>query len=225
MQMSVRNKAILVVVLILTIDQLLKIWIKTHFAIGDEMNVFGNWFVLHFTENPGMAFGMRFWGIWGKIFLSIFRIIAIIAIGWYLNKLITQKVKTGLIIGMSLILAGAIGNILDSAFYGFIFDSGTIYSNQIREWITYPGVSTLDFGGYAGFLQGCVVDMLYFPLIDTVLPSWIPIWGGEHFVFFRPVFNIADSSITTGVIYLLLFHRNTLFGEKKKAHTAPIEEN
>ncbi|KAB2870936.1 MAG: lipoprotein signal peptidase [Bacteroidales bacterium] len=214
MQLSLRNKSILVIVLILVIDQIFKIWIKTNFAIGDEMRIFGDWFILHFTENPGMAFGMKFWGIWGKILLGIFRIVAIIGIAWYLHKLVYQNTKTGIVIGVSLILAGAIGNIIDSAFYGFLFDSGTTYNTQINQWVSYHGVSSLNFGGYAGFLKGCVVDMLYFPVVDTTLPTWLPIWGGERFVFFRPVFNIADSAITSGVFYLLLFHRKTLFTEK-----------
>ena len=216
MQMSLRIKSILVILLILIIDQIFKIWIKTNFAIGDEMRIFGNWFILHFTENPGMAFGMKFWGIWGKILLGLFRIIAIVAIAWYLHKLVYQKAKTGIVIGVSLILAGAIGNMIDSAFYGFIFNSGTIYNNQLDQWVSYPGISLLNFEGYAGFLKGCVVDMLYFPVVDTMLPSWVPFWGGQTFVFFRPVFNIADSAITTGVFYLLIFHRHTLFGDKNK---------
>lgn len=178
------------------------------------MRIFGDWFILHFTENPGMAFGMKFWGIWGKILLGIFRIVAIVGIAWYLHKLVYQNTKTGIVIGVSLILAGAIGNIIDSAFYGFLFDSGTTYNSQINQWVSYHGVSNLNFGGYAGFLKGCVVDMLYFPVVDTTLPTWLPIWGGERFVFFRPVFNIADSAITSGVFYLLIFHRKTLFTEK-----------
>lgn len=214
MQLSLRNKSILVILLILVIDQIFKIWIKTNFAIGDEMRIFGDWFILHFTENPGMAFGMKFWGIWGKILLGIFRIVAIVGIAWYLHKLVYQNTKTGIVIGVSLILAGAIGNIIDSAFYGFLFDSGTTYNSQINQWVSYHGVSNLNFGGYAGFLKGCVVDMLYFPVVDTTLPTWLPIWGGERFVFFRPVFNIADSAITSGVFYLLIFHRKTLFTEK-----------
>ncbi|MGE0078450.1 MAG: lipoprotein signal peptidase, partial [Bacteroidales bacterium] len=185
MQMSIRSKSILVILLILIVDQILKIYIKTNFAIGDEVRVLGNWFVLHFTENPGMAFGMKFWGIWGKILLGLFRLAAIIAIAWYIHKLILRNTKTGIVIGVSLILAGAIGNLIDSAFYGFLFDSGTTYNNQINQWMSYPGISNLNFAGYAGFLKGCVVDMLYFPVVDTVLPSWVPVWGGEHFVFFR----------------------------------------
>lgn len=215
MSLNKKHLALLLILVILIIDQSLKIWVKTNFAIGDELKVLGNWFILHFTENPGMAFGITFWGIWGKIALSLFRIVAIVAIGWYLNHLIKQNVKTGIVVGLSLILAGAIGNIIDSAFYGYLFDSGTTYSAQFNQWVSYYGVSKLNFEGYAGFLQGCVVDMFYFPIIDTVLPNWIPFVGGEHFVFFRPVFNIADSAITTGVIYLLLFHRNTLFGHQK----------
>lgn len=214
--MSLRTKSILLILFVLLVDQLFKIWIKTNFALGDEVRVFGDWFILHFTENPGMAFGMKFWGIGGKILLGVFRIVAIVAIAWYLHKLVYQSAKTGIVIGVSLILAGAIGNIIDSALYGYLFNSGTVYDSQFGLWVSYPGVSDLNFEGYAGFLKGCVVDMLYFPLVDTTLPAWFPIWGGEHFVFFRPVFNIADSAITSGVIYLLLFHRNTFFGDKSK---------
>jgi len=223
MRLNKRQLAVLIVLLILLIDQVFKVWIKTHFAIGDEVKVIGNWFILHFTENPGMAFGLKFWGIWGKIALSIFRIGAIVAIGYYLNHLIKQNVKTGLIVGISLILAGAIGNIIDSAFYGFLFDTGTTYSEQFNQWVSYYGVSKLNFEGYAGFLQGCVVDMLYFPIIDTVIPDWVPIWGGQNFLFFRPVFNIADSSITIGVIYLLLFHRNSIFINSKHQNQSNYE--
>ena len=177
MKFNKKHLAFLIILLILVIDQAFKVLIKTNFAIGDEMRVIGNWFILHFTENPGMAFGLKFWGIWGKIGLSIFRIAAIVAIAWYLNHLIKQQVKTGIIVGLSLILAGAIGNIIDSAFYGYLFDSGTTYSSEFNQWVSYYGISKLNFGGYAGFLQGCVVDMFYFPIIDTVLPSWVPIIG------------------------------------------------
>lgn len=212
MKVSSKKLSLAVILIVLFIDQALKIWIKTHFAIGEEQRVLGNWFILHFIENPGMAFGMKFWGIWGKIVLSVFRIAAIIAIALFLRRLYRRRIKTGIIVGLSLILAGAIGNMIDSAFYGYLFDSGMVYNAQLNQWVAYYGISKLNFAGYAGFLQGCVVDMFYFPIIDTVLPQWIPFIGGEHFLFFRPVFNVADSAITTGVFYLFLFHRKQVLG-------------
>lgn len=165
--------------------------------LGQEFHVFGDWFIIHFTENEGMAFGMKFGGEFGKLALSIFRIIAIIAIGWYLNTLTKKKSPFGLILSISLIMAGAIGNIIDSAFYGLIF-SDSIYQ-----------VATLfpEGGGSGTFLHGKVVDMLYFPIIEGQFPDWLPIWGSEKFIFFRPVFNIADSSITIGVLSLVIFQR------------------
>lgn len=212
--MSLRNKSILLILLVLAADQAFKVWVKTNFAIGDEIRVLGDWFILHFTENPGMAFGMKFWGIWGKILLGLFRIVAIAGIAWYLHRLVSRNVKAGLVMGVSLVLAGAVGNMVDSAFYGLIFDTGTTYNAQVGEWMSYYGTSSFSLNGYSGFLKGCVVDMLYFPLVDTTLPAWMPIWGGERFIFFRPVFNIADSAITTGVLYLLLFHRNAFLSDK-----------
>lgn len=207
---------IVVMVLVIVADQALKLWVKTHMAIGDEIHVSGDWFILHFTENPGMAFGMKFWGIYGKLVLSVFRLVAIGAIGWLLHKLVKRGVATGMAVGIGLVLAGAVGNMIDSAFYGLLFDSGTIYNSDLGYWMAYDGVSQYG-GGYAGFLQGCVVDMFYFPIIDTTLPNWVPIWGGEHFVFFRPVFNLADAAITCGVIYLLLFERKSFQALESKA--------
>ncbi len=174
--------------------------------IGQEYNIFGHWFIIHFTENEGMAFGMKLGGDWGKLALSLLRIVAVGLIGYYLYTLTRRKVKQGVIIGISLIFAGALGNILDSAFYGLIFSESTYYQ-----------MATLlpDGGGYTSFLHGKVVDMLYFPIIDMTLPNWIPIWGGENFQFFRPVFNLADSAITCGVLWLLLFHRN-FFSDNKQ---------
>ncbi len=166
--------------------------------LGQENHILGNWFIIHFTENNGMAFGMEFAGNYGKLALSVFRIIAVSAIGWYMVKLSHKKdVKIGLIICISLIFAGAVGNIIDSAFYGLIFNESAFQVAQL-----FP-----DGGGYGTFLHGKVVDMLYFPIIETHFPQWFPFWGGEEFVFFRPVFNFADSSITIGVTSLLLFQR------------------
>ncbi len=201
--MSLRNKSIILILLILIIDQVFKFWIKTNLVIGDEFPVIGNWFLIHFTENNGMAFGMEFWGKSGKLFLSLFRIVAIVAIGYYIYQLIKQKANTGLVLGISAILAGAIGNLIDSAFYGVIFND------------SFTGVAKLfpAEGGYSSYLHGRVVDMLYFPIINTVYPDWFPWVGGQPFIFFRPVFNIADSAITTGVFYLLIFQRKVLFGK------------
>ena len=190
----------------LILDQVLKIWIKTHMTIGQEIHVAGNWFILHFTENEGMAFGYTFGGGAGKLMLSIFRIIAVIVIGVYIHRLKNKSPHPGLIISFSLIMAGALGNIIDSAFYGLIFNASSFHSVAT---LFPPG------GGYSTFLHGKVVDMLYFPVIDTTLPNWIPIWGGEPFTFFRPVFNISDSSITTGVLLLLVFQKK--FFAKKEA--------
>ena len=198
--MSARNKALLLIFSILIIDQVLKIIIKTHMVIGQEIPVLGNWFRIHFLENNGMAFGMEWGGKTGKAALSVFRMIAIIGISWYLDNIIRKKASLGLVLSVSAIIAGAAGNLIDSAFYGMIFS---------ESWHT-PAVLFPEGGGYASFLQGRVVDMLYFPVIDTHWPDWSPIKPGESFIFFRPVFNIADASITTGVLAILLFQKRFL---------------
>ena len=203
------KRPIIIVFLVLLLDQLLKFYIKTHFTMNEEVAVAGNWFILHFTENNGMAFGMQFAGEWGKLTLSIFRILASIGMVVYLFVLTRKKTAFGPILGISLVLAGALGNIIDSAFYGLVFSASTYHS--LAEFLP-------DAGGYAGFLHGKVVDMLYFPILvieQAKAPSWIPdfLFGLDgYFIFFRPVFNIADSAITTGVLWLLLFERKFLKG-------------
>ena len=195
--MSSGKKSVLLIMLILTVDQVLKIWVKTHMEVGQEIHLFGNWGILHFIENNGMAFGMEMGGKPGKFILSIFRIIAIFGIGWFLSSLIKKKATLGLILAVSAIMAGAIGNIIDSAFYGMIFS----------ESFNQPAVLFPAEGGYSSFLHGKVVDMFYFPLINTNWPDWSPVKPGESFVFFRPVFNIADSAITCGVTSIILFQK------------------
>jgi len=199
MQVSKGKKVTFLVILILLIDQIVKIWIKTHMTIGESIPVFGNWFQIYFIENNGMAFGMQFGGSFGKLLLSVFRLVLIGFIIHYINKLIKKEAPVGVLYGVSLILIGAIGNVIDSMFYGLIFNESTFTTTASL----FPAG-----GGYASFLHGKVVDMLYFPIIDTTLPTWVPFLGGEDFIFFRPIFNIADSCITIGVVYLILFQRN-----------------
>lgn len=202
--MSDRNKSLLFIFSILIIDQVFKIIIKTNMIIGEEIPVLGNWFKIHFLENNGMAFGMEWGGKTGKAALSLFRIVAIVAISWYLMDITRKKASLGLILSVSAIIAGAAGNLIDSAFYGMIFS---------ESWHT-PAMLFPEGGGYASFLQGRVVDMLYFPVIDTSWPAWSPIKPGQSLIFFRPVFNLADASITSGVLAILIFQKKFL-GETK----------
>ena len=191
------RKIFLTAFILVLIDQTLKIWIKTHFVLGEEFKIF-DWFIIHFTENNGMAFGMEFGGYLGKALLTLFRIIVVgIGIKYIITLLTKTKIPNGALIALGLIIGGAIGNIIDSSFYGIIFNES--YNNLAQF---FP-----ETGGYSALLHGKVVDMLYFPLLNSHYPDWLPIWGGEHFIFFRPVFNIADAGISVGIFMILLFYR------------------
>lgn len=193
-----RNKkywvCFLIVGLVLVIDQVVKLMVKTHMQIGEEIPLIGDWCMLHFVENEGMAFGMAFGGKVGKLLLSLFRIVASSAILVYMLKLIKQNVRWLPLVSIALIFVGAVGNLVDSCFYGLIFNE------------SYYHVATLfpEEGGYAGFLMGKVVDMFYFPLIDTFWPDWMPLVGGNHLLFFNAIFNVADAAITIGVAMLII---------------------
>ena len=182
------TKPFLIIFLVLLIDQVSKIWIKTNMSMGQEFNILGDWFIIHYTENNGMAFGLEFGGEFGKLALSLFRIAVVGGIGYGLHYLIRHKYHRGLILNVALIFAGALGNIIDSVFYGVIWN-------------------------YAGLFHGRVVDMLYFPIMEGVFPQWVPIWGGEDYIFFRPVFNVADAAISVGVIIIMIF-QNHYFKEE-----------
>lgn len=176
------TKPLILICLVLLIDQASKTWIKTSMYLGQEFRILGDWFIIHFTENNGMAFGLEFGGEFGKLALSLFRIIAVAGIGYALFRMVKEKYHRGLILNVALIFAGALGNIIDSVFYGVIY-------------------------GYESLFHGRVVDMLYFPIIKGIFPSWIPFWAGETYEFFRPVFNIADTAISIGVISILVFQK------------------
>ena len=196
MRLSKGWGAVCVIMLLLLLDQVLKIWIKTHLQLHESIEI-TPWFYLYFTENPGMAFGIE---VIGKLFLSLLRIVAVGFIGYYLYKLVKANQSFGFIACISMILAGAVGNIIDSVFYGVVFDHSY---GQVATFLPADG-------GYDTWLHGKVVDMFYFPLIQTHFPDWFPLWGGEEFIFFRPIFNLADSAICVGVFLLLLFYRQTL---------------
>jgi signal peptidase II len=210
------KKPLIIIFLVLLIDQVIKIYIKTHFFLGQEVHIADDWFIIHFTENNGMAYGMEFGGNYGKLFLSVFRILAIGGIGWYLWSLTKKNEDKIYIICISLIFAGALGNIIDSAFYGILFSDSNY---EVARFMP-------EEGGYSSFLHGKVVDMFYFPIIEGHFPSWFPIWGTEDFVFFRPVFNFADFSISVGVAMIILYQKR-FFGKKKItiAEDAELNEN
>jgi len=205
--------AVLIVIAILLIDQAIKIWVKTSMSLHESIHV-TDWFYITFIENMGMAFGMQ---LGSKIVLSLFRVVAIAALTYYLHLEVKRQARTGYIVCMAMVLAGAAGNLVDCMFYGLVFNESSPY------YVSY----FVPFGtGYAPFLMGKVVDMFYFPLIETEWPSWMPFVGGEHFVFFSPVFNFADASISVSVVLLLLFFReevSAMFGETKKEETRKEE--
>ena len=208
------KKSIFIIFLVLLIDQCVKFWVKTNMYLGEEHHILGNWFIIHFTENEGMAFGMMLPGIYGKLLLTTFRLVVAAGGSWYLFKLIREGAHTGLVISGSLILAGALGNIIDSTFYGKLFSES---DHQLA--LLLP-----EQGGYAGLLYGRVVDMLYFPILQGHFPSWFPFWANEDFIFFRPIFNIADSSITIGVAIIILFQKK-FFPEKAKSEIQEPQED
>lgn len=193
------NKALACCLTVLVLDQAVKLWFKTHWMLGQEAEVFP-WFILHFTENRGMAFGMEFGGDWGKLALSLFRIVAVGALGWFTWKQAQKGAGTVAMVSLGLVLAGATGNIIDSLLYGVLFSDSY---GQVAQFMPPDG-------GYAPLLYGRVVDMLHFPLIEGHFPEWLPMWGGERFLFFRPVFNVADAAITVGISIILLFERDLL---------------
>ena len=199
------KKPLLLIVGILLLDQLVKFWVKTHMYLGEEIRM-ADWAIIHFTENNGMAFGMEFGGMYGKLFLSSFRILFVVAIFFYLKKLIREKANQLYIYCIAMVIAGAAGNIIDSVFYGRLFNGSEF---QIASFMPEQG--------YAPILYGRVVDMFYFPIINGHFPAWFPLWGGQEFVFFRPVFNIADASISISVMLMILFQKRIFKADEPKA--------
>ena len=206
-----KSQLFFLILFVLLADQALKIWIKTTYPTGEVVRVFGfDWFRIHFIENSGMAWGWQWGNETGKVILTLFRLAAVVGGTWYLLKFIREKYSKGFLICAGLIYAGAAGNLIDSMFYGMIFDKGLHYSSVLNEYVGYLGVAELSGKGYGSFMHGSVVDMLYFPIISGVLPEWIPVFGGQPFEFFSPIFNIADAAISVGVITLLLFQKRLL---------------
>lgn len=218
-----KQTIIIIIAAIILLDQFLKFYIKLNYYAGEEHNVIGSWFRFHFVENEGMAWGWKFGGDVGKITLTIFRLVAVIWGTFLIKDFINKKMHKGFIICAALIYAGALGNLIDSMFYGLFFDS----TYNIHNFQNAGVVAHCFTGkGYGTILQGKVVDMLYFPLIQSKFPAWMPFWGGERFEFFSPVFNVADASITFGVLLIFIF-QNKFFKKNKKTETSqePIVES
>jgi len=213
--------ALLIVFIVILLDQVSKFYIKTHFFYGEEILVLGSWFRLHFIENEGMAFGMKLSESgYGKLLLTLFRLIAVVFGFFLLKKLVVKEYRKGLIICGALILAGAAGNLIDSMFYGLIFTDSPYCPHFTTACET---AALVPWGeGYGQFMHGKVVDMLYFPMVDTRLPDWLPFWGGQRFEFFEPVFNIADAAISTGVLTLVFFQKRLV--QKKQVENGAITE-
>ena len=207
------KKSLIIVIAILLIDQIVKVWVKLNFTIGEEVDLIGDWCKLHFIENEGMAFGMSCGGVAGKYVLTFLRIIASVLIGWYLLKLIKKGGNKLAVYSFTLIFAGAVGNIIDSMFYGLLFSESTFFS--VSQFLP-------EGGGYAPMFLGKVVDMFYFPIIDTTLPQWLPFFGGNDFRFFNAIFNISDVSITVGVVILLV---SLIFAKKENEMEAEATED
>jgi len=203
--------AVAIVAIILIIDQVIKIWVKTHMTLHEQIDIL-SWFKIVFIENNGMAYGME---IGSKLVLSLFRVVAVGVLGWYIWQQARKQARWGYIVCLSMVLAGAAGNIFDSAFYGLIFNAS---SESYHSYFVPFGT------GYAPFLMGKVVDMFYFPLIVTTYPEWMPMVGGEPFVFFSPIFNFADSAISVGVVLLLLFYRKEVSEISFKSDNNTIKE-
>lgn len=208
--MQIKRKKILISTIlifgVLILDQIVKILVKTNMVIGEEISIIGDKILIHFTENPGMAFGMEFGFVNGKLILSLFRIVAIGGLCYYLYRLIKSNENIIFIVCVSLIIAGASGNLIDSAFYGLLFSDSY---NHVAEFLPQSG-------GYAGFLHGNVVDMFYCPIIKSQFPTWLPFVGGNSFIFFSPVFNVADSAITISVFIMLIFYKKIFKVDKHK---------
>lgn len=212
-----KRHVVLLIFFVLLADQALKIYIKTHFYLNESHSMIGSWARLHFVENEGMAYGWKFGGEFGKIILTLFRLVAVIFGVWYLKNIIEKKYHRGFVVCAALIFSGALGNLIDSMFYGLIFEESVPGSLAVAQ--IFPQ------HGYAGFLHGKVVDMLYFPMITNAhFPSWVPVWGGEEFEFFRPIFNLADAAISAGVIAILVFQKR-FFPPAPPAEPPVVETN